>query len=64
MLFHIWSNREKAWWKPGGQGYTKKKVEAGTFTVEQAGACNLDSCSGNTPAGADVLVPTKSWHER
>ena len=64
MLFFIWSSAHKAWWKPEGMGYTKKRVEAGVFTTEEAVACNLNSCAGNSPNGADMLVPTKSWHER
>lgn len=57
MLFHIWSNQKKAWWKPDAQGYTNKRSEAGIYSVEEALACDLDSCLGNTPKGADLLMP-------
>jgi len=57
MLFFLWSSKEKAWWRSKALGYTNKRSEAGIYTVEEALACRLDSCAGNTPEGADLLVP-------
>ncbi len=32
----IWSHEHKAWWKPGGLGYTKDRREAGRFMQSEA----------------------------
>lgn len=54
--FLIWSGKEKAWWKPEAQGYTRSRAEAGRYALEEALACRLDRATGNTPGRADVLV--------
>lgn len=56
MTFMIWSQRHEAWWKPEGAGYTKKKSEAGLFTIQEALRQNLDGVSGDIPRSADMLV--------
>lgn len=37
----IWSNEHKAWWGPGGRGYTSRLSEAGCYLRRQA----LSICS-------------------
>jgi len=32
----VWSNEHRAWWKPGGYGYTTATHKAGRFTRERA----------------------------
>lgn len=56
MNFLIWSGKEKAWWKPDGMGYTKKRSEAGVFSVEQVASHRLDRPEGDTPGNADSLI--------
>ena len=57
MKFYIWSQEHEAWWKPGGMGYTRRRLLAGRFTIEEALNFRLDSCEGDIPQGADLLVP-------
>lgn len=56
MTFLIWSMDHNAWWRPRAAGYTKKKSEAGRYTIEQALSHRLDGASEDTPEFADVLV--------
>ena len=56
MIFLIWSQGHKAWWKPNSRGYTNKRSEAGRYTVEALSRCILDGTDGDTPRHADVLV--------
>lgn len=46
----VWSNEHRAWWKPGGHGYTRGLVEAGRFTRANA----LRICSDAIPSSAHV----------
>jgi len=56
----IWSNSHKEWWKADGMGYTKKREEAGRYTIEEAHCQALNGHKGqNTPKYADVLVLDK-----
>jgi len=32
----IWSNEHRAWWRPGGYGYTAVLLEAGRYSREKA----------------------------
>lgn len=32
----VWSNEHRAWWKPGGYGYTTATHKAENFTKERA----------------------------
>ncbi len=57
QLFYIWSGKEKSWWRPDAAGYTKKRMEAGIYTLAEALSHRLDSTTGSTPGNADVLVP-------
>lgn len=34
--YFIWSHEHEAWWKPGGNGYTRHWQQAGLFTLEGA----------------------------
>ena len=56
MKYLIWSMDHQAWWKPKGMGYSKKKVEAGRFTIEETSRYRLDGAWDDDPSGADVLV--------
>ena len=56
MKFLIWSQGHKAWWRPDAMGYTKKRSEAGRYTVEGLSRCILDGADGDTPRHADVRV--------
>ena len=56
MIFLIWSQRHEAWWKPKGAGYTKRRVEAGRYSLEQLRKYRLDGSTEDVPQGADFLV--------
>lgn len=32
----VWSNEHDGWWAPHGNGYVKKRDDAGRFSFEQA----------------------------
>lgn len=32
----VWSNEHGAWWRPNSQGYTKRVVNAGRYSREEA----------------------------
>lgn len=52
----IYSFNQKAWWRANGAGYTKKRSEAGVYSVEEAERqCFAGTDHGNTPKG-DVMV--------
>lgn len=56
VKFMIWSQKEKAWWRPEGLGYTKRRSEAGRFTIEEAMRHHLNGVFGDFPKSADMLV--------
>lgn len=57
MIFLIWSQKQRAWWRPEAMGYTKSKAEAGRYTVESLKQCHLDGVEGDRPRSADLLLP-------
>lgn len=59
MTFLIWSQRHKAWWRADGMGYTKHRVEAGRYSIEDLHRQTLDGCETDVPRRADVLVVDK-----
>lgn len=56
MKFLVWSTFRRAWWRPGGEGYTRLRAEAGRFLAEDLVGLGLNAAEGDTPDGADVLV--------
>jgi len=59
MKFLIWSQKEKAWWRPDGGGYTKQKAEAGRYDFSEIERHTLDGVEGDVPRRADMLV--REW---
>ena len=56
MKYLIYSFSQKAWWRADGAGYTKKRTEAGLYTIEEAERQRFSGNDhGNSPKG-DVLV--------
>lgn len=62
MIFLIWSQKHKAWWRPNGMGYTKHRDEAGKYSYEDLQRQTLDGCDKDVPRRADVLVIYKDPH--
>lgn len=59
----IWSNEHRAWWKPGGWGYTTATAWAGRFTEEHArricAEANIVPRHDHPPNEIMVLAPDR-----
>jgi len=67
----IWSNEHRAWWRPGGAGYTIRSEAAGRYSHGQAVAICASARDGWMPglappeipvAEADVLACEARYH--
>ena len=47
----VWSNEHRAWWGPGGRGYTAQLSEAGRYSKEQA----LNICTNAMPGTSERM---------
>ena len=66
MTYLIWSNEHHGWWKPDGGGYTKSKIEAGQYTLEQATqtCLNANCWHSDGMAPDETIVPWDDhWKE-
>ena len=55
----IWSNEHRGWWRPGHQGYTENRNEAGRYAFEEActivEGANKYLSAGEVPHEAMIL---------
>lgn len=58
-MYVVWSNKQNAWWGPGGRYYTQDVWEAQRYTLQDAEhACSLRTWeSGKVPPEVAVQAP-------
>lgn len=63
-LYHLWSNKHSAWWRPNSQGYTQDVAEAGLYTEADAVArvVNSSQCGILGEVTCMVVAPY-NWSE-
>lgn len=62
FLFLIWSNKQRAWWRPGACGVTENVDEAGRFPSDVAVQYVAQSAyAGRVDAASVMVVAPEAW---
>lgn len=58
-MYLVWSNKQNAWWGPGGRRYTQDLWEAGRYSLADAEtACGMRTWEpGKVPPEVAVMAP-------
>lgn len=57
MMYLIWNNERRMWWKPCCIGYTENRRDAGSYTRDEALNIMRDNEAEKKPHKQDVMVP-------
>ncbi len=56
MQYLIWSNEHRAYWRPQSAGYTKRKSQAGRYSLDEA----VEICDGANASLTDEQEPMET----
>lgn len=65
LMFNLWSNRHKGWWRAGSHGYVKNRADAAAYTQDEAVRYVVDSSMCGQLSGVTCMVAApENWHKR
>ncbi len=59
IVYIIWSEEHRGWWRSNHRGYTQKREEAGQYDFEEAEAIVLSANIQENDVPNEAIVPIK-----